>query len=370
MADKTSPSRSIAANPFTPEFGRVPPYFAGRERILEDLLALFEEPAANPCALFVGARGSGKTALITYLGNEASRLGWIVADVSAVSGMLEDIIQRTEEEAAHLIDVDASRRISSVSLSGLGGISWNTEHVVEPNWRTRMNTLLDALSDRGAGLLITVDEVDVSLDEMSKLVSFYQHFVRENRRVGLIMAGLPFNILSLLNGRSTSFLRRAQRFNLEPLAAFEVEEAFRLTIEDGGRLIDGAALAEAVRVIDGFPFMLQLLGYRAWRAHPDAAAISLDDVRAGAATAQRELESRIFDVTYAELSKADRAFLHAMLLDDGESSRADLMRRLDKPSAHISTYKKRLIQDGVIGETPEGNLRFALPGFREYLAKL
>lgn len=367
MTNKTTSSVNAMFNPFTPEFGKVPAYFAGREKVLSDTLGAFEEGATNLCVLFIGPRGCGKTALLTYLGNEASRLGWVTANVSAVPGMLEDIIQRAEESAAHLVESKPGKRLASISIAGVGGASWSTEGDGTANWRTRMNGLLDALNEKDIGLLITVDEVDVSLDEMSQLVSTYQHFVRENRKVGLVMAGLPFHISSLLSGKSTSFLRRAQSFNLGSLSDYEVEEAFRLTVEEGGRLVDENALAEAVGAINGFPFMLQLLGYRAWRLHPKDAVLRADDIRTGAQTAQSELEERIFDVTYAELSKADRAFLSAMLEDDGATSRANLMERLEKPSGHISTYKKRLVQSGVINETLEGDFTFALPGFREYL---
>ena len=367
MADRTTAGSDAIFNPFTPEFGRVPAYFAGREKVLSNTLGTFEEGATSLCVLFVGPRGCGKTALLTYLGNEASKLGWVVANVSAAPGMLEDVIQRTEEAAAHLVDTTHATHLASINIAGVGGASWRSEGGDGANWRTRMNKLLDALNEKGLGLLITVDEVDVSLDEMSQLVTTYQHFVREDRKVGLVMAGLPFQISSLLNGKNTSFLRRAQKFDLGPLADYEVEEAFRLTVEEGGRLIDEKALNEAVGAIDGFPFMLQLLGYRAWRLHPKDAFLTLDDVRAGARTAQRELEERIFDVTYAELSKADRAFLLAMLPDDGPTSRAVLMERLGKPSGHVSTYKKRLVQSGVIAETIEGDFVFALPGFRDYL---
>lgn len=43
-------------------------------------------------------------------------------------------------------------------------------------------------------MLFTVDEVDPTLDEMVQLAAFYQHFVREGRKVALLMAGLPHNI--------------------------------------------------------------------------------------------------------------------------------------------------------------------------------
>ena len=75
MADKIAKVQQETFNPFTPEFGKVPAYFAGREQVLSDILSTFEEQTMNLCALFVGPRGCGKTALLTYLGNEASRLG-------------------------------------------------------------------------------------------------------------------------------------------------------------------------------------------------------------------------------------------------------------------------------------------------------
>ena len=44
----------------------------------------------------------------------------------------------------------------------------------------------------------------------------------------------------------------------------------------------------------------------------------------------------------------------------------DLPGRLDKPSGHVSKYKKRLLQQGVIQERSKGILNFCLPGFKEY----
>ena len=35
-------------NPFTPAFGRVPPYMAGREQIVADMLQAFEGPGGDP----------------------------------------------------------------------------------------------------------------------------------------------------------------------------------------------------------------------------------------------------------------------------------------------------------------------------------
>ena len=42
MADKIAKVQQETFNPFTPEFGKVPAYFAGREQVLSDILSTFE----------------------------------------------------------------------------------------------------------------------------------------------------------------------------------------------------------------------------------------------------------------------------------------------------------------------------------------
>lgn len=372
MVNKANQSNAIVRNPFTPEFGKVPAYLAGRDRLIAQMIDALDSDGNSPdlCMLLVGARGTGKTALLTYLGNEAEQMGWIKAEVTAGSEMLEDILQQAIARSEHLVDAKGEKQLKSISIAGVGGVEWENPAASSPTWRTRMNTLLDLLAESNVGLLITVDEADPSLDEMTQLVTTYQHFVRENRKVGLLMAGLPYNVDSLLSGKTTSFLRRASRFDLGSLSDAEVEEAFRLTVEEGGRAIESAALQEAVAAIRGFPFLFQLVGFRSWNVDRSSAVLEKDDVVQGARIANEEMGQRIFDSTYRELSKADRAFLMAMLPDDGPTTRENLMDRLEKPSGHISTYKKRLVRAGLIDETPSGALTFSLPGFREYLENI
>lgn len=360
-----------AMNPFTPAFGRVPPYMAGREQIISDMLRAFEGPGGDPnlSTLFLGARGTGKTALLSYLGSEARSRGWITVDVSAVPGMLEDAFQQAQTQVDELLGQEDKRRLSHVEVAHLGALSWESPVPVVGNWRTRMNGLFERLAPVGTGILITVDEAKPSLGEMVSLVTTYQHFVRENRRAALLMAGLPHNVSGLLSGSSTSFMRRAFRHNLGSIPPYEVEEAFRMTLGQAGRSIEPDALARAVDAIGGFPFMLQLVGYRTFNAAGGRAIINMDDVTAGIRLAQAELKDRVFDATLAELSKGDAAFLQAMLVDDGPSARSDLVERLGKGTSHVSTYKKRLLEAGVIEEPRNGVFTFALPGFREYLVE-
>lgn len=360
-------------NPFTPMFGRVPAYMAGREQIIDDMVLAFENGDSDPnlCSIFYGARGTGKTALLSYLSYRAQQEGWITANVTASEGMLDDILQRLEESAAHLFDEPPKRHLTGVGIAPIGSLNWENDTGVTEgaNWRTKMNALFAQLEKTGTGVLIAVDEVDASFEQMTELVTTYQHFVSENKKVALLMAGLPFRVLALLTGRSTSFLRRAAQHSLGSISPVEVKEAFRLTVEDGGKTISDDALDCAADAIDGFPFMFQLVGYRAWNASRRSGEVSVGDVEQGAKLAQEELESRVFGSTVAELSPGDLEFLRAMN-PTGRTTRKELSARLERSSGFISTYKKRLIEAGVIEEPLQGHFEFALPGFGKYLESL
>ena len=75
-----------------------------------------------------------------------------------------------------------------------------------------------------------------------------------------------------------------------------------------------------MEVIDGFPYMMQLVGYRMWAENPRAEAIELADARHGIELAKREMVEGILEYAYRELSDGDKRFLAAMLPDAKDSS--------------------------------------------------
>ena len=66
MPDRANILHQSQANPFVAKFGKVPVYFAGREDVISEITLMFEEDEETACCLLVGARGTGKTALLTY----------------------------------------------------------------------------------------------------------------------------------------------------------------------------------------------------------------------------------------------------------------------------------------------------------------
>ena len=229
-----------------------------------------------------------------------------------------------------------------------------------------MDEVLDQLEVTETGLIVTIDEVNPDLDEMTTLVTAFQHFLDEVRIVALLLAGLPYGLTALLAGKTTSFLRRAARHDLASIEDYEVAEAFRITMEKGGKTLGDKALERAVEAIGGFPYMFQLVGYRAWNLAINRDEVSAADICAAAAIAQKELEERVYEATYYELTEADRKFLTAMLEDSRVTKQSTLSKRLGRGTGRVSRYKKRLLKQGVINERTKGYLEFCLPGFREF----
>ena len=143
-------------------------------------------------------------------------------------------------------------------------------------------------------------------------------------------------------------------------------EAFAQTVEIGGKSIDDEALDEAVQGIGGFPFMMQLVGYRSWKAAGEG-DIKAEHVRRGIALAQSDMKNRVLKATLDELSERDLDFLLAMLQDGRASRTADIAVRINMTPGNTSIYRKRLLEQGVIEDARRGEVQFALPLLRKYL---
>ncbi len=358
-------------NPFTPLFGKVPPVIAGREEIITSLCNAFETEAASPelCSIITGVRGSGKTTLLRYLGYCAESAGWIVASTTAKIGMLEDLLEKAKNQAEHLVEKKSKKKLTQIGIGSLASVSWQNVDEENLNWRSKITALLDALEKTNTGILFVVDEINGSLDEMIQLATVFQLLVGEDRKVALLMAGLPYHASSLLLGKTTSFLRRAQQFKLKSIPDYAVMEAFRLTVQEAGKEIDEDALEYAVDAIGGFPYLFQLVGFRAWNASGTSEHLTLKDVKEGTQIAKAELRDRIFDSTIEELSQGDQEFLSAMSKTQEYTLRSDIASKTGRDSSWISRYKKRLLEAGVIEEPRAGKFKFSLPGFAEYLAE-
>ncbi len=320
----------ILENPFTPTFGEIPLHLAGRGTLLNELKRAYSGKKRHPSLTMAitGARGTGKTALLAAAADEAEAAGWIAARATALPGMLDDILISTQREGSHLID-SPTAHLSSIEIGDAFSASWGNPHR-PTNWRNEITHLLNQLRDSETGL--------------------------------------PNNILSLEKDKQVSFLRRSQKRRLARISNVEVEQAIRRTIEENGRSVSDEALQKMTKAANGFPFMIQLVGFHVWEAS-SSQEIDLQAACSGIKIAESELLENIVKVTYSELSKGDRAYLEAMLqLDIPHNS--DIATKLGKTNSYALQYKNRLMSQGVIEEDFDGALSFQMPLMETFLKEL
>ncbi|WP_062293203.1 ATP-binding protein [Demequina phytophila] len=361
----------MTVNPFKPTAGAVPPLLVGRDALLAEVDEGIQSGPGHPAriTIFTGARGTGKTVMLTESGDRAMAHGWLVIDESASPGMLARIGEAVDR-LLEGVNPRARRRVTGVSIGGIGGVDTELTPQLAEGVRHRIGRLLDTLEKDGTGLLITVDEVQARSDDLRELALITQHLVRENREFAIVMAGLPSAVSDLLRsdaqGRVLTFLRRADKHVLADVATDEVHDALVATVTANGRTIATDAARAAAEATHGYPFLIQLVGFHVWRAAPDG-AISLADVATGVEAARERLGTLVTDTALADLSPRDLEMLRAMAVDDGPSRMVDLGTRTGMSRQNADTYRRRLLDAGVIEQVARGHVDFALPYLREHL---
>ena len=176
----------------------------------------------------------------------------------------------------------------------------------------------------------------------------------------------PFSI-GFVELDDVSFLRRARRHSLGRISDADIRDAMRMTIEQGGRRIAPRALDAAVQAVDGFPYMMQLVGFRVWAENPRSEEIAEIDVERGVRLARKEMVEGIVEYTYREFRRGTGVFCSLCCPTRRGSFLSDVAKRMGVKSNYASQYKRRLLEQGVIGEPQAGFVRFDMPMLREYL---
>ena len=377
-ADSPSEVMTIArSSPFRPSFGVTPPLVAGRDSIIAEFSDALEAGAgaAGRAALFTGNRGIGKTVMLNEVENEARALGWVVVSETATRGLLGRLTHEGLPDLAMLLSGDPEKRarIAGVTLpAGLGGVKLELPPAEEPgSLRTQTNALTDVLAAHGTGLLITIDEVHAknAREDVLQLCAVIQHAFREQRPVALAAAGLPAAVQDLLTADVSTFLRRARRHVLQPLAPSATEEALRVPIEEAGRTVRERTLQTMATATYGYPYLVQAVGDHVWRQDPSSSEITSEHAAVGIDNAIREAGFALHEPALNDLSEMDRKFVLAMVPDHGPTPIAAVGERLGRDHGWISRYRARLLVAGIVEPAGRGRVQFTIPYLREFLAE-
>lgn len=360
-------------NPFRPTAGATPPEVIGRSGLLDEFEYGLRLGSGAPglLSIFTGARGIGKTVMLGSAHDVAREHGWAVVAETATGTFMGRIGEKMRRLIQELGDQpDTRRHLTGVSLAGFSVTTQlSPERQVE--WWELGESLLKLLDGRGTGLLITVDEIHAAdRAELAQLAANVQHFIQDRLPIALIFAGLPSAVSDLLNEGVATFLRRADKIDLHAAAIRDVERSFTETFATAGITISPDLIHKAAAATGGYPFLIQLAGYFLWReAENHNGALSPAAVDRAITAAIRRNERVVIEAALAAASAKDIEFLHAMAVDDGPSTAADLVQRTGSRPTLVAKYRTRLLAAGLVESTGHGKVDYAIPGLREYLRK-
>lgn len=360
-------------NPFRPTFGASPHHWAGRRVILDDFANGLDAGPGDPHRSLIigGARGIGKTVLLTELEDLAAVRGWIVLRASGRGDTIEELVNSTIPRRIRELAPPAGRKVTGVGLTGIGRIETELVDSAEPapTLGSRLRELLGLL--RGSGVLITVDEVqDADPEALAVLATSHQDLVRDDEQVALVMAGLSFGIAGLLDLPGTTFLRRARRYDLGPLTDDDAALTLAETSRDAGLPLSDEALREAVALAQGYPYLVQLVGYLAFAAakRSSAAEIDREHVASIRDEAIATMGAQVHHPSLKGVPAAQLNYLTAMSdLEGPEVMTADVAAALGKTPNATTDTRSKLLERGLIDSTGWGKVSFALPYLAEFL---
>ena len=89
---------SLVSNPFKPSAGSNPPLLVGRQEVIADLESGIAEGPGAPgrVTILTGARGVGKTVMLSEAGVVALRNGWISIDETASPGLIGRVTEHVD----------------------------------------------------------------------------------------------------------------------------------------------------------------------------------------------------------------------------------------------------------------------------------
>lgn len=357
---------------FTPSFGNRPSKLVGRNRELTLILdGLDTRPGSKERAVvLLGQRGYGKTVLLWEIADRARERGFAIATPTSVrEGLLERIVEKLQEDGQSLLGA-ARPHPSGVGIGALGfSASLQFSHDEQAkSAEHRLTTLCRKLTNRKLGTLILVDELQANSSEVRRLVGTYQELVGEGLDVAMVLAGLPSCVSGTLNDRVLTFLNRARKCELGPLAVGDVDAFYLKAFGADGIKINRELRRSAAAFTEGSPYLMQLVGHYLVSYAVDG-VVDASVYEDALLSARGEFVNDVCATTVAGLSGGDIAYLKAMEQLGGACRTSDVAAAMGVTPDYGQQYRRRLLNAGVIKAPRKGQVCFDVPFLGEYLAQ-
>lgn len=351
-------------NPYTLQFSYIPPQFIERTSVTNEIVDNFVRNVPTYRGMFItGVRGTGKTVMLGDIRNKiSSRKDWIAVDINPESDLLDSLAR-----GLYLIPEIKSLFVKAkIDFSVLGiGVHLENAEIVASNAEDALAMMLRVLKKAKKRLLVTIDEVTYSKD-VARFSHALSSYASADYDIYVLMTGLLDNIKAIKNNKSLTFLYRAKVMELETLNITAICKDYEDTLK-----LDRERAEKLAFATRGYSLAFQAVGFHFWNALSKKKTSEIDENEI-----YRELDVTLAELAYSkicdELSANDLKVLYAMahiMEETGEASiKVEKIREeTGMTSDTFTTYRKRLMESGIVNGKTYGYLRILLPRFERYL---
>jgi hypothetical protein len=383
-------------NPFAPGAGTPPPELAGRGTLIESVhIALERARIGRPAksAMLVGLRGVGKTVLLDRMRDDAEAAGIHTVRLEAPEGrsLPALLAPQLRQALLRLSQLDAAKAFAIRGLRALAGfarrlkVTYNDievgiDYEPEPGLADNgdlehdLQALLEqaglAAKAAGTALALFIDELQYVPEEQLAALITAMHRT-EQRRLPVVLVGAGLPQLRGLMGNSKSYAERLFDFPfIGALAPQDAAQAIEKPLLDEGVAITPEALAEILRVTQGYAYFLQAWGSHTWLA-ADASPIGIDAVRKASVTAIAGLDEGFFRVRFDRCTPKEKKYLRAMAeLGEGPHRSGDIADCLNEKVSSLAPTRSALIGKGMVWSPNHGDTAFTVPMFDAFMRRI
>ncbi len=381
-------------NPFVPGAGSQPRELAGRENIIEAANIALQRILLgrhSKSQILLGLRGTGKTVLLRKIATMAEDHGYLCSFIEAPEDrkLVDSLYPKVQQVLRKLSLVESAKAGSYAAMRTLRSfaaafkISMGDVSVsVDPEEGSGDSGILEfdltdlferiglAAKAAGKGWILLIDEVQyLSKTELSALIVAIHHANQKNLPIIFFGAGLPQ--VAALSGDAKSYAERLFDYPpVGPLDDTSAEMAICGPISSEEESIEEGAVQEIISRTEGYPFFLQEWGYQAWNIASHS-PIKKQNVIDATPQALSRLDESFFRVRFDRLTPKQREYVFAMAsLGKGPYRSADVAEVMGKEMQKLGTFRKDIIQKGMIYSPAYGDIAFTVPMFEEFLNRL
>lgn len=379
-------------NPFAPGAGSRPPELAGRSALLdaaELALRRVRLGRSEKSQMLLGLRGVGKTVLLNRIAELAESIGYEQAQLEAPEGrpLATYLVPALKSMLLRLDRVEQARVWASEAMAALRGFAGAFKVSVgevklglsEPVRADSGNLEVDlpellvstarAAQAAGTSVVILIDEVQyLAEDELRGLIVALHRIAQKGLPLILFGAGLPQ--LAALAGEAKSYAERL--FDFPGVGALDLQaarQAIADPIHDEGAAITAEAMAEILRVTEGYPYFLQEWGKHTWN-QAQGPEINLNDVQEATRTALAALDSNFFRVRFDRLTPREQTYLNAMAqLGAGPHRSGAIAEAMGLKVERTGPLRSGLIRKGMVWSPAHGMTAFTVPLFDAFMKR-